>query len=91
MKSIKLRFERDSASKQLLHKNRTSTDAIGAVVNWADPKLGRSYDKCKDEDEELEVIVEFSADDTKAIDELVTRCRKLGIDCFIIKNDNQFT
>ncbi|MFZ2209217.1 MAG: hypothetical protein WAV22_11170 [Porticoccaceae bacterium] len=84
MKSIKLRFERDSVGKQLPHQNRTSTDSYGAVVNWADPNKGRSYKNLKDDEEKFEAEISFSEDDAGALDELVERCRKVNIECFKI-------
>jgi hypothetical protein len=84
MKSLKLKFQRDSINKHFPHRNRASTDAYGAVVNWADPEKGRSYEVCKDEEEELEAKIFFSEKDTGAEDELVARCRKVGIECFVL-------
>lgn len=85
MKHLKLRFERDDLQKQLPHSNSTSTDAIGAVRIWADPEKGRSYETLKDKGEDLEVIIAYSESDEFAENELVTRCRKLGIDCYRMK------
>jgi len=68
----------------LPHQNSASTDAYGAVGNWADPDKGRSYHKLKDDGKEFEAEISFTESDTGALDELVVQCRKLSIDCFKI-------
>jgi hypothetical protein len=79
MPKVEFKFEREPCYEQIYNRNRASTDALGVIVNWADPDMERSYDVHIDEDEFVIASLSYGAGDTDAENELIQRCRRVHV------------
>lgn len=79
MKTVKYEFRRAGGFDQVVNGNRASTDAIGIVVNWANPDKSRSYTKHIDKDELLVASLTFNDSDVDAETDLASRCNQAHI------------
>lgn len=81
MQTVKYEFTREENYDQIFNGNRASTDAMGVIVNWADPDKGRSREVHADEDSLVIASLTFDDGDTDAEPDLVSRCKKVHIMC----------